>query len=345
MRVGIKKCGIMCLGDIKIKEIADAGQRQMKDEGPPCLGGEPVPIVDHYVYLGVWIDRYLDPDVMAVKRIEKAMRASFLIKPLLRDKYIPVGIRSMVLQAVVGSSLLYGSEIWGMNADRCKKAQKVLNEAVRLMMGGKAKDTHTPIIALWRELRVPPVRAEAAARRARACFKFPSLKTWIGVLCNSEVPSSSNKWKVRSWMTVTKAWLSRHNLLDAEGGDKGASTFHNVLDAEWGAAEKCNRAHAADEYLKGCYAPISFMGAFPPLGRREQVRLGSGMRLLSLCRIGSFWTASSLAKAFKKLKPELEVFEQLCPCCGAAVFGRGEDITARDGKSRGNCSYLGRLLY
>ena len=38
------------------------------------------------------------------------------------------------------------------------------------------------------------------------------------------------------------------------------------------------------------------------------------------------WTAPSLARAFKRQKPELEVFEQLCPCCGDAMLGRGENV-------------------
>ena len=73
--------------------------------------------------------------------------------------------------------------------DECREVpegQVVLNEAMRLMMGSKAKATNIPVAAMWRELGVPPVRAMAAARRARAWFKFPSLKTWIGVLCLNE---------------------------------------------------------------------------------------------------------------------------------------------------------------
>ena len=144
------------------------------------------------------------------------------------------------------------------------------------------------------------------------------------MLCNSEVPS--NKRGIRSWMVVTKTWLKTHGFLETEGGDKEDSTFNSVLNAEWWAAERCNRAHASAEYLKGGYESLSSMAVFPPLGRREQVRLGSGLRLLSLCRIGGLWTAPSLARAFKEQQPELEIYEELCPCCGAAVIGRGEDI-------------------
>ena len=43
-------------------------------------------------------------------------------------------------------------------------------------------------------------------------------------------------------------------------------------------------------------------------------------------RTGGLWTAASLARAFKRQKPEIEIYEDLCPCCGAAVLGQGEDI-------------------
>lgn len=72
MRVGIKKCGVMCLGAEKIKALVDDSQQQLIEEGAPLLGGEPVPIVDEYVYLGVTIHRYLDMGVMAERRLDKA---------------------------------------------------------------------------------------------------------------------------------------------------------------------------------------------------------------------------------------------------------------------------------
>jgi len=330
MKVGIKKCGVMCMGDKKIQAVADAGQEQLREEGAPFLGGDAVPVVEEYVYLGVTITRYMDQGIMAEKRLDKARKAAFLLKPLLRDKHIPVGVRATVLQAVVSASLLYGSELWGMNVGRCDKGQVVLNDAMRLMMGSKAKATNIPVMAMWRELGVPPVRAEAAARRARAWFKFPSLKTWIGVLCAGKVPGK-NKMKVQTWMMTTSKWLKQNEVQEADGGDgeeqRKESTFKKVLEAEWARvrAERCQGAMASAAYLRNGFAStsISSMVAIPPLGRREQVKLGSGLRLLSLCRIGGLWTAPSLARAYK----ELEEYKELCPCCAAYVVGRGEDIT------------------
>ena len=338
MKVGIKKCGVMCMGHRVIEQSAEAGQEQLRREGPPCLGGEPVPIVEEYVYLGVTVTRYLDTDVMAERRLIKARRAAFILKPLLRDKYIPVSVRSMILQAVVSSSLLYGSEIWGMDVKRCEKGQLVLNDAMRMMLGSKAKATNIPVAAMWRELGVPPVRAEASARRARAWFKFPLLKTWIGVLCASKVPKpkvkptpGSKVPTIRSWMAVTSSWLrdKRNAVQEADGGDgeekREESVFKRVLKDQWEKMERRQGAKASAEYLSNGFAStsLSSMVAIPPLGRREQVKLGSGLRLLSLCRIGGLWTAPRLARAYKVL----EDFKDLCPCCAGLVFSRGEDIS------------------
>jgi hypothetical protein len=292
MRVGIKKCGVMCMGHDSIRQLVDEGQQRLIDSGAPCLGGAPVPIVEEYKYLGVTINRYLDLKVMAERRLEKAEKAAFLIRPLLCDKYIPMGVRAMVLQSVVGSSLLYGSEVWGMSEERCSKGQLVMNEAMRLIMGSKAKATNIPVAAMWRELGVPPVRAMAAARRARAWFKYPSLKTWMGVLCKKENKQPVKSGGIRAWVTSTAVWLKRNKFLKADGGvakeDPKESIYKWILKAEWGAADRAQTAEATQKYLSRGYTSLSSMTAIPPLGRREQVKLGSGLRMVSLCRLGGF---------------------------------------------------------
>ena len=171
---------------------------------------------------------------------------------------------------------------------------------------------------------MPPVRALAAARRARAWSKFPSLKTWIGVLCKREAPTG-----IQAWVSKTRTWLKRNKLLEADGGggeeSPEESTYQRVLKAEWGAAERPHKAKGTLKYLSSGYASISSMVAIPPLGRREQVKLGPGLRMVSLCRIGGLWTAASLARAHKD-REGMELFEDMCPCCKAWVVGRGEDV-------------------
>lgn len=99
-------------------------------------------------------------------------------------------------------------------------------------------------------------------------------------------------------------------------GDPKESTYKRVLKAEWVKAEQRHKAERALKYLV----------AMSPLGRREQVRLGPDLRMVSPSRTGGFWTAASLARAYKRVMPELGFYEALCRCCNAAVFGRGGNV-------------------
>jgi len=131
---------------------------------------------------------------MAKRRLGKAETAYRKIQPLLAAQHIPVGMRVTVFRAVVGATILYGSEIWGINQKRCDPAQALVDGAVRVMVQCKESDKGVRIAAMWRELNIPPVHAEASARRARALMKYPSLKTWIGVLAMYPFTSRQSLW-------------------------------------------------------------------------------------------------------------------------------------------------------
>jgi len=59
----------------------------------------------------------------------------------------------------------------------------------------------------------------------------------------------------------------------------------------------------------------------PVRDRPEQVRLGQGPRLLSLCRVRGLWTAVKRAKSGLIAKKNLK----LCPCCEEKE-GEGESL-------------------
>ena len=60
--------------------------------------------------------------------------------------------------------------------------------------------------------------------------------------------------------------------------------------------------------------------AIPIAARREQISLGRGLRAVSMCRMGAFYTARKLARL--GLVPR--TYETQCPCCGNK--GEGETI-------------------
>jgi hypothetical protein len=302
------------------------GEQNWMMQKPPTINGLQVPVVTEYTYLGVVITRELDFGAMVKGRCKRAERVMYMVLPLLRAQSVPLALRVSVLRTVVLSTLLYGSEIWGMDEARCSEAQTIVNQALRAIMGCKRRDMTQPVAAMWRELDVPPVCALAAARRARAIHKFPRLKTWIGVLGQYD-----HKNKKRAWIAQSRTWLKKfcpdHAIAEVTESDnvtwweeglgleeKEEKTVVSVLDMRWSAYERTLRWKAAWTYLDCGFAETAWaaLKRIPVRNRWEQVRLGEGLRMVSLCRTRGFWTARKRAKRDLIARRYLK----LCPCCG-----------------------------
>lgn len=327
MGVGIKKCGVMCAGwgSDEVTRLAHAEHMRITAH-PPSISGLQVPVVDEYVYLGVVVTRDLNLDAMVSGRCKKAEKTMYMILPLLRAQSVPLALRVSVLRTTVLSTLLYGSEIWGMDERRCSKAQSVVNEALRAMMGCKRKDMTQPVAAMWRELGVAPVCAVAAARRARAISKFPTLKTWIGTLGQYNHVSGKRAWMAGSRMWVKKYCpeSGRREENEEEGvGSEGKKAQPAVMNVRWEAYERTRKWKASWGYLDGGYEKTTWtsLKRVPVCDRAEQVRLGRGLCMLSLCRTRGLWTARKRAKRGLIAKK----YMRLCPCC-SVKGGEGETV-------------------
>jgi len=338
MAVGIKKCGVMCIGEPG-ERVTDWCQNNLQ-RYPIKLCGQAVPVVEEYVYLGLILRRDLDVGVMAQGRIDKAKKGLGLIRPFIACRSIPLAARVTVFRAVVMASLLYGGEIWGMSEKGCNKAQTFVNEALRLMVGAKAKDYIIPTAALWRELQVPPISASVSARRARATNKFRDLKTWVATLMAFQyrpkrfkklwVASSENIMK-RSYCEVwgdneykdDQEWLmGGGGRPDRKYGIPGRKAYKTVLRRRWEEIEKLQKHKASAPYLESMFQVTAWASttAIPVRASKEQAALGRGMRLLALCRLGSLWTAARRAR-FDFIPEE---YKTRCPCCNEE--GEGETI-------------------
>ena len=330
MGVGIKKCGVMCMAwgtESETMKLANVEQNWMM-QNPPTINGLQVPVVTEYTYLGVVITRGLDFDAMVKGRCKRAEKAMYMILPLLRDQSVPLALRVSVLRTVVLSTLLYGSEIWGMDETRCSEAQTIVNQALRAILGCKRRDMTQPVAAMWRELGIPPICAMAAARRARAIHKFSNLKTWIGILDHND-----HKNKKRAWMAQSRAWLKQycpdHAVIgldepgDTTSEEKENEKIVSVLDKRWSAYERTRKWQASWTYLDSGYIETTWaaLKRIPVRDRSEQVRLGQGLRMISMCRIGGLWTTRKRAKRGLIARKYLK----LCPCCGDKR-GEGETI-------------------
>lgn len=232
-----------------------------------------------------------------------------------------------------------------MREDRCRPAQTIVNKGLRLLMGCSETDTRIPIGALQMELDVAPIYALAAGRRARAFKKYGSLKTWCQVLFEYPMKDEHSS----AWIKRTEIWLNSFYEGEAEKDKyKGCLSIKYIKEKEiekddrkkltyddkvvyvaWASRELNEKSGGFKQYVENRFDATTWcsMKSIPMAAVAEQVRLGWGMRLLSMCRINALPTAARMAKPWegsKKPPPLPEEYQTKCPCCGQ--IGKGETI-------------------
>jgi hypothetical protein len=82
------------------------------------IGGEVVPLVSTYKYLGCYINEFLDLNVMVADRVEAGRKAASLLLQQMRSSVGMLFGQSFkkLFDCMVQSVVLYGSEAWGCNA-------------------------------------------------------------------------------------------------------------------------------------------------------------------------------------------------------------------------------------
>jgi hypothetical protein len=218
MEVGIKKCGIVEFeahepdGTLQVSQLPDvAAQARLK------LCRQDVPLVETYTYLGIEITKTLSYWDLIQPRLDSGRKTVQLLSPFLSCPILPMLSRWLVLQVVVLPRLLYGAEIYGMCRELTNAMQRHLNFALRCVLG-IPKWKRMSLYLLWKEMRMKPICAIAAGRRARAYAKCFDLKTWVKNLANK--PLRIQKW---TWVSGTTRWIGRfckrHSPLPLEDWD------------------------------------------------------------------------------------------------------------------------------
>ena len=98
-----------------------------------------------------------------------------------------------MLKTVILPTMLYGCELFG-SAESSGRIEAVMGRAMRVCLGYSERSPAVLMAVLLRELDVPPVSAQVAARRLRLYSKASSLKTYIRDVATS---TSANSWKSR----------------------------------------------------------------------------------------------------------------------------------------------------
>jgi len=305
MSFGIAKCGVMAFGPDEGPGNYNDGMRRLREFGARMtLGGQPVPIVERYVYLGLPFTPNLDLAVITKHREEQGARTLGSLLPVVSCIRIPLSIRVQIVKSCLVPVLTYGSELWGMSEDRCQGPQRVLSKALKALLGTRRSSliAHmTPGL----ELGIAPIHAIAAAARARAMAKYPSSRCLIGDLVRN-APTGMRKW---TWVTGNRYWL-RRQLPQALNEHDSATRAKLVLKQIWKRMVTHDVGSRASlrKYIECGFRETH---QFVKTGKFYH-RTSRGMTWLARIRCGGFWSAHRLASI--GLLPS-DPWLRRCPCC------------------------------
>ena len=290
MRFGVSKCGITVFNH----DIETLRERDW------ILNDELVPVVDRYTYLGIEVHSSLDINEVVKARKTKALKALMAMQPFLMTRSIPMVIRVRALRTLVYPVAMYGGELFGMNKVRSKELERVVNMGLKWCSNLSGNSTLTSVETLRREWNIPPVYASAAAMRARAWLKYPSLRTWIRDIVTTRAGSS--------WSSVAKGWLTRcggdgWKLENLSIDDKRKV----ILEQAWSATESRESA-SGKRYREGL---LELSREYLKISILKYPHVLPGIEWLLRVRTGSYLTAHRMV-LFGKLQADLN---SRCPLC------------------------------
>jgi hypothetical protein len=302
MRVNGSKCGAMLIypvvrdGDAEGESARERAVAEMAAVRWLRVGHQPadnIPIVQSYTYLGLDFNNELDMDRLVSARAEKARERLASVGPLLRDPLLPVEQKLMALKAYLLPVINYGGELLGMNATRVAPLQCVQNRALRMVYGASRS---TSVVALHWEARLHHVATNMAAARARALYKWPSLRTWIARLLAAPARARGR----RTWSESGRAWLKTRGLLEVLQLQGERAVRQRVLEDRAGRLRARGglqrpaavRAFAQYELFRTCgeQRALQKHGVVRRLGLHNLA-----MSLVLLMRVGAFPTGRALA--------------------------------------------------
>jgi len=305
MRFGVAKCGVMGFGPRSSDLLS-------RDSSMFRLGGQPVPVVDSYVYLGVPFTPSLDLESMASARAEKGRKVLNSFRGVLSCVRIPLSLRVKVVRAILLPVLTYGGVVWGMAEPRSRGPQRVLAETLRLLVSLRPRNSLVSAATLGLELGIPPIYATVCAARARGYLKYGELRTTIAQLVR-HTPVS----RLRSWVTQSRQWLLQYC---PEASELTADAVaRRVKDLVW--QRMCRSTASGGGKSLEVYESYQLLESrsYLDLGVRYP-RLARGFHWLTRLRLGSFWTA----RRFARIGWLAEEFRTRCPFCRRECGGEDE---------------------
>ena len=287
MKFGLSKCGIMGFGESGMTKVINYRKKWI-------LGGEEVSPTSSYKYLGVPFTPQLDLKDIVEDRAKKGLGAFESLYPILSCGSIPMRMKIQLVKTCLIPVLSYGSELWGLHESRANTVQRILNKAMKVLVGMTQSSHSTSFNTLSVELNIPTMIAVTSAARVRAFYKYQNSKTIIGILVHNTV-------KGRNWVSETTNWVKKRcpectglcpkkvvlNYFNRKLICQRSVTLDNYLNLEL----NCSRSLIEDS--------------------NKYVNIAKGVQYLTKIRIGAFWTCPKLVK----IGWINNLWQDTCPCC------------------------------
>lgn len=305
MSVGPSKCGVMGFGK---------GMERVNNK-VWTLQGHQIKVVTNYKYLGYMISNDM-LDTLHLERNHSMFNGALqAARPFLCNISIPLEIRKLFFRGSLLPLALWGSEIWGMRADKAAKLQKLVNVGMRWLIGSSSKSSIAPTDCLQKELGILPVHAMASARKARLWAKAPSLKTWLSLL----VKNPNYGRRLGTWLNICPNWLGKYvpNYLEffADDGLGSQRMATETKKAVTKVIQDKATAHHSDIYSQNEYIKSNDFHKTA----LSMHSVSKHLCIISKIRVGGFWTFQRLANIGLISKE----YSNMCPCCNEDI---AEDV-------------------
>ncbi|KAI4293172.1 hypothetical protein PAPHI01_2446 [Pancytospora philotis] len=195
MEVNAAKCGVM---RVDFDETDASRYPRLKFQN------DEIPNVEYYTYLGIQINSRMDLDEMAKHRVRKAEALEHGLAKTLSNPKVPAIMKVLLIKGMLVPSLLYGAEVFGMQAARLNNLKRVLDRAIGRVVG-KAKFSRARV---HEELNIPVIEIAAAANRARGLSKWVTSHGIISDLIKSV--GSQRGLRNPTWVQGAYLWLKRY---------------------------------------------------------------------------------------------------------------------------------------
>ncbi|KAB5588120.1 reverse transcriptase [Ceratobasidium theobromae] len=207
MEIGPQKSGVMMFG-------GSEALRAKYNETTFTAGDDEIPKVKEYKYLGIIMHEDMtDPRISGGSEEQHAktcarrgLKKLWTMRPLLKDKDLPLNIKADLIKTFIVSSMTYGAEWLGYKANNAEHQQRILNKAMKIAMGVSSNSSLHEAFTLSYELGIPQMEVIQNGLRTRLHEKLKDgeIKTFLKSQFD-DMPTM-RKW---TWVSTNTRWRSK----------------------------------------------------------------------------------------------------------------------------------------